>query len=215
MPLRILLYIGRIYEKLTQHSDIYAKELVKIPRPEFIILYNGPDTDWDTHELRLSTAFESASDVGAKGTAPLELTVTAYNINRGHNAKIIDKSEKLAGYSVFIDTVRDYNKELGNLEAAMKQAVGYCIAHNILKDFLELHSSEVINMLFAEWKDEEALEYRYNEGLNHGWRGGKEDDARNMLLDNLPPDKISRYTGLPLAAIQSLALTIGIQTAGQ
>jgi hypothetical protein len=36
-----------------------------------------------------------------------------------------------------------------------------------------------------------------------------------MLLDNLPPDKISLYTGLPLAAIQSLALTIGTQTAGQ
>jgi hypothetical protein len=74
-------------------------------------------------------------------------------------------------------------------------------------------------MLFAEWKDEEALEYRYNEGLNRGcnegWRGGKEDDVRNMLLDNLPPEKISLYTGLPLAAIQSLVLTIGTQTAGQ
>jgi hypothetical protein len=32
--------------------------------------------------------------------------------------------------------------------------------------------------LFAEWKDEEALEYRYNEGLNKGLNKGC-----NMVLE--------------------------------
>jgi hypothetical protein len=41
--------------------------------------------------------------------------------------------------------------ETGDLEGAMKMAIDYCINHDILKEFLETHSSEVINMLLTEW----------------------------------------------------------------
>jgi hypothetical protein len=176
MPLRILMYIARVYEKIVEAKDIYAKGLVKIPRPELIVLYNGPDADWDTRELKLSDAFEDASALGVDSATPLplELSTVVYNINQGHNEAMLHKSEKLNGYSVFIDKAREFDRELDDLTAAIKKAVEYCIDRNILKEFLELHSSEVINMLFAEWKQEEALEYRYNEGRNEG---------QNMVLE--------------------------------
>ncbi|GHV95640.1 hypothetical protein AGMMS50293_19600 [Spirochaetia bacterium] len=184
MPLRILMYIARIYEKIVESSNIYARGLIKIPRPELIVLYDGPDTDWDTQELKLSDAFEDVSELGIDNTKPppLELSAVVYNINQGHNKAILQRSETLNGYSAFIDKVREFNNEPGNLKTAIKKAAEYCIERNILKSFLKTHSSEVINMLFAEWKDEEALEYRLNEGIGIGTVKGRNEE-RNMVLE--------------------------------
>jgi len=41
IPLRMLLYIGREYELLTDRKDRYKSERISIPAPEFVVLYNG------------------------------------------------------------------------------------------------------------------------------------------------------------------------------
>lgn len=41
MPLRKLLYAGRIYEQLVPKKDRYRMTTVPIPRPEFFVFYNG------------------------------------------------------------------------------------------------------------------------------------------------------------------------------
>jgi hypothetical protein len=41
MPLRMLMYIARIYEKITGEKDIYRERKIPLPVPEFIVLYNG------------------------------------------------------------------------------------------------------------------------------------------------------------------------------
>ena len=41
MPLRFLLYIARVYEKLIDSKSVYKEAQIKIPTPEFIVLYNG------------------------------------------------------------------------------------------------------------------------------------------------------------------------------
>ena len=225
MPLRILMYIARIYEKIVGNKDVYAKGRIKIPRPEIFVLYNGPDTEWDTKELKLSDAFEDAGELASKLVLPLELTVTVYNINGGHNEAMVRRSAALFGYSVFIDKVREYYNGKDNLSAAIKAAVEYCIAQNILKEFFEAHASEVINMLFTEWNDEEALDYRYREGraegmeegmekgmkkgreegMEKGREKGKREDARNMLLDGMPIEKVAKYTGLSIETVKALA----------
>jgi hypothetical protein len=41
MPLRLLLYIAKIYEKITEAKDIYRGKRLPVPLPEFIVLYNG------------------------------------------------------------------------------------------------------------------------------------------------------------------------------
>jgi hypothetical protein len=46
--------------------------------------------------------------------------------------------------------VREYEKTAADKEAAMKQAIMYCIDHDILKEFLQTNSSEVINMLLTD-----------------------------------------------------------------
>jgi len=39
---------------------------------------------------------------------PLELIVQVYNINHGHNQKMLKKSENLYGYSFFVNKMREY-----------------------------------------------------------------------------------------------------------
>jgi hypothetical protein len=225
MPLRILMYIARVYEKIVANKDIYAKGLIKIPRPEIFVLYNGPDVEWDTQELKLSDAFENAAKLVADGTAtpPLELVVKMYNINGGHNAAMLRKSEALLGYSIFIDKVKAHYNGKDNLDFALKNAVEYCQERNILKEFLEAHASEVINMLFAEWKDEEALEYRYEEGKREGEKEGLEkglekgrierekermETVRNFLDMGLSIEQVAKGTGLDILTIKEIASTL-------
>ena len=50
----------------------------------------------------------------------------------------------------------------------------YCIRNNIMKEFLELHGSEVSNMLLSEWNMDEALEVAKEEGMEEAFADGVE-----------------------------------------
>jgi len=160
IPLRLLMYIARIYEKIIKRRKRYQDKLEKIPRPEFIVLYNGKKDYSDYKVLKLSDAFKDIKGLKlAEGTEiPLELIVHVYNINHGHNSEILKRSETLDGYSMFIDKIREYQKQEKSLEKTFRSAINYCIKNNILKDYLEAHASEVLNMLLGEWNQEEAIE---------------------------------------------------------
>lgn len=54
MPLRILLCIARVYEKIVDRRSLYRNTRVKIPGPEFIVLYNGTEDTPDRWEEKLS-----------------------------------------------------------------------------------------------------------------------------------------------------------------
>ena len=200
MPLRLLVYIAHVYEKIVDRTKLYKTKLEKIPTPEFIVLYNGKEPYPDHETLRLSDAFKDACDLLGIGNAvqSLELIVQVYNINHGHNAEILKKSRTLDAYSAFIEKVREYAQTF-TLEDAMKKAVKYCIDNNVLKTFLEIHGSEVFNMLL-EWNLEEAktawreeawedgLEKGREEGLERGREEGREEGmekCRQFFLELL------------------------------
>jgi predicted transposase YdaD len=225
MPLRLLMYIARIYEKITERRKLYQTRLEKIPAPEFIVLYNGLSDYPDHKVLKLSDAFKDANSLKSE-TSPesaLELTVNVYNINKGHSAEIVENSETLNGYCFFIDKIREYRKSL-SYEEAMKAAIKYCIDHNILKYFFETHSTEVFNMLITEWDTEEAKQVWYEEGLEEGLEKGLEkgreegleeglekgrldkelEIARNAMSNNLPLELIHKLTELDMGTLKSL-----------
>jgi len=176
IPLRLLMYIARIYEKIIKRRKRYQNKLEKIPRPEFIVLYNGKKDYSDYKVLKLSDAFKDIKGLKlAEGTEmPLELIVHVYNINHGHNSEILKRSETLDGYSMFIDKIREYQKQEKSLEKTFRSAINYCIKNNILKDYLEAHASEVLNMLLGEWNQEEAIEVAREEALEDGIEIGME-----------------------------------------
>jgi hypothetical protein len=58
---------------------------VKLPRPEFIVLYNGASAYPDRRTLKLSEAFEK---VEGNDSVNLELAVKVFNIGKGHNKEM-------------------------------------------------------------------------------------------------------------------------------
>jgi len=177
IPLRLLMYIVRVYEKIINRRKIYQAKLEKIPRPEFIVLYNGEKECPDYEELKLSDAFKDIEELKSSDIKklPLELIVQVYNVNHGHNPVILKKSETLDDYSIFIDKIREYQKEEDSLEKAARSAIIYCIKNNILKEYLEAHASEVLNMLLTEWNQDEAVEVAREEGHEDGFKEGLEE----------------------------------------
>jgi len=182
MPVRFLMYIGRVYEKIIENKRRYKEKLIKIPTPEFIVLYNGKTPYPDYNELRLSHAFNDAEKLmlPEKGVLPLELVVKVYNINHGKNPQIINKSEILGEYSLFNEIVDSYKRKK-SLEEPIKNAIEYCIEHNILRDFLIKHASEVINMLMGEWNLDDAMEVWREEAIETGMEIGIEQGIKQGI----------------------------------
>ena len=221
IPVRLLMYIGRVYEKIVKKENIYRKSLVKIPTPEFIVLYNGDDDYPDHSELRLSTAFKNVTGLkrNVNSELPLEVVIQVYNINQGRNPEMLKRSVTLDGYSVLIAKFNEYRKYFSLAEAARK-AVLYCIEHNVLKPFLEEHSSEVVNMLYgdvtveeiADIRAREALEIGMERGLEQGRGEGREEGrndekhiiARNLLAKGSTPEFVHEITGLSLDEIAKI-----------
>jgi len=205
MPLRCLMYVGRLYEKITEEDDRYKQRLEKIPKPEFIVLYNGEDEYPDYKELRLSDAFIRSK---IKINLPLELVVQVYNINKGRNQKILNRSRTLNNYSLFIGKMREYYKEYKKkynnkkerLAKAAKSAINYCRKNNILRDFLKAHGSEVLNMLYAEYDPEVEMRVVREEALEEA----REEFARNALAKGIPVETIQEITRLSFETIEGL-----------
>ena len=219
MPLRLFIYLARIYEKIIDNDAVYKNKLLKIPRPDFIVLYNGTDPFPDEKVLKLSDAFmdhpQGAQAAGLEGS--LELKVRVLNINEGRNEAIVNRCETLSGYVKFIGKVR-FNLKAGlDLTDAATKAVKDCIEEGILAEYLKAHSSEVINMLTAEWElerarkvwEEEAREDGWEDGWEKGWEKGREASIREtvqeMKRENFPDEVIARITKLSMEKIREYA----------
>ncbi|MDR3295835.1 MAG: hypothetical protein LBT26_08425 [Clostridiales Family XIII bacterium] len=199
--------------------SVYARRRVAIPRPEFIVLYNGAEEFPDRAELRLSDAFAEADVPGVPDL--LELTARVYNINEGHNPEMLRRSRPLWSYASFVARVRGGQARGLPLDEAIREAMRRCIEDGILKEFLETHKWEVENMLFTEFNMEDALDVRYEEGKIEGriegeargedkWKTeGKTETAVNMIRDGVPYETIARYTGLEPEKIAGLAKQAG------
>lgn len=158
MPLRMFLYLGRLYEKILDTSSVYRKWLIPIPTPEFIVFYNGTEKQDAQWVQQLSDAYIDKTVI-----PELELKVTTWNINYDEDLDILKKSKSLHDYSYFVKKVRDFKSTGLSLEQAIKEAMDTCVAQGVMKSYLESNGSEVMNMLKTEWNMDEALRVRGEE----------------------------------------------------
>ena len=202
LPLRLLEYIGDVYEKIVSQERRFKKNLEKIPRPEFIVLYNGNEPFPERKELRLSKAFMDVQDLKLSDSdkLPLELIVQVYNINQGFNSEILRKSVILEGYSILISKIWEHRNNKITLEKSLDLAIKYCIDNNILKDFLKKHGSEVYSMLYGEYRfeDEAAVlkKEAREEGHAEGHAEGRIEEKKyvlDLIAQGLSADEIKQH----------------------
>lgn len=156
MPLRDLFYIASEYQVLADQKSLYSSVLCRIPVPKFLVFYNGSEIREDTLTLRLSDAFELPQ------TDPdLELKVTVYNINAGHNRSLMEQCKILSDYAAYVAKVRQYAEQLP-LTDAVEKAITECINEGILQEFLRKNRSEVLKVSIFEY-DKEKEEKKLRE----------------------------------------------------
>lgn len=148
------------------------------------MFYNG-DAPFPTEDImRLSEAYLEKTD-----TPMLELEVKVININLPVNHKLLKQCRPLYEYSWFIQHIKDYMAQEKNLDKALKKTIEDCEREGIMVDFVRKHGSEAVNMLFTQWNLEDALEVRYEEGLEDGEEKGKMLKLIHQVMQKLQKGK--------------------------
>lgn len=150
MPVRIFLYLAEEYKRLLMWSEfssaLYTASLVKIPRPEFYIVYTGADS-CDPY-LRLSDAFLGSCSSGLEGNGGLELIVPVLTADKAKGV--------LAEYFDIIDFIKSEKEQSGSLETAVRHAILKYQAGYEISDFI-LNQKGVYDALFEQMTREELL----------------------------------------------------------
>ena len=174
MPLRDLMYISTVLKRMIDTTRLYREKRLMIPRPEFIVFYNGTKDFPAYQELRLSDSFLGEKQKDEEDA--LQLIVKVYNINTKKNSEILGRCETLRQYSRFVEIMRSYREGSELTNDVIVEVLDKCKKEGILTEFLDKYGTEIVEMLFKELTREEDLEISrldgYEEGFNSGERAG-------------------------------------------
>ena len=128
------------------------------------------------------------------------------NINYDKENKILKSCKPLEQYSLFVDAVRRHIKLDKN--RGFENAIKECIKNDILRDYLQRKSKEVINMLIGEYNYETDIAVQRAEeheiAFAQGSRQAKLETARNLRQFGLSVKNIATATGLSQEEVEAL-----------
>ena len=156
MPVRILIYAGRVYNKYIHDNklDIYSSSEIRLPVPKCICFYNGNNKIKDKTILRLSDSFSDTDD-----KTDIEVKVTMLNINYGNNRKLLKACKPLAEYSYFVKCIRKNLNRTNDLKQSISESIDMMPDDYVLKPILNSHRAEVMDMCVLEYTQEKADEF--------------------------------------------------------
>ena len=210
MPFRFLEYIARIYEKITTKDEKFGRKLVKLPVPEFYVFYNGKDDYPVESVMKLSDAFMQLDgelrNQFENTNYPLEISVKVININVDKENPILKRCEALKEYSEFIEQVR-FNIE-NDVPEPFTTAIKEAIKKGFLSDYLNRKSTEVQNMLLAEYDYDTDIAVQRKEAFEDGMSQGEHkkaiETAKKFLAMGLSIEQVADGTGLSPEEIEKL-----------
>ena len=166
MPLRDLLYVAQVLQRMIKDENLYGTSRIMIPTPKFVVFYNGTTKQPERQTLRLSDSFDKKD-----GTVNLELVVEVVNINPGNNEELLENCKSLREYVIFIEKIRKYVASM-SIEAAVERAVDECIEEDVLAEFLSQNKAEAIAMSIYEYNQEAHMKCVRQEGYDEGVMDG-------------------------------------------
>ncbi len=168
MALRFLFYLSDLYSDLTKNQNLYGSKRVSIPTPKFVVFYNGRDKRPDYEVLKLLDLYTVEDEAFS-----LELIVDVININKGHNAKLMEACKDLCDYAEYTYWVRKYAESM-SIEAAVDKSIKKCSREGFLKDFLEKHRTEARAMSIYEYNEEKHMRMEREDAFEDGRKIGQE-----------------------------------------
>ena len=208
MPLRMLQYLGNLYQRHVDERRLnkYGSALIPLPAPRLVVFYNGGRERPDEEVLRLSDAFPA----GAK--SDVEVRVRAVNVNWGHSRKLLAACAPLREYAWLVARVReggaaDPGADLG---VAIDRAIDAMPDDYEIKPFLTANKAEVRGMLLTEYDEAKAMELFREEGLREGRLEGRREGVVTAMLSLvkdglLPVADAARRAGMTVAEFERVA----------
>ncbi|MBF0980503.1 MAG: hypothetical protein HXK71_04225 [Clostridiales bacterium] len=196
MALRFLIYMAHTYRDYIKEKglDIYGRTQIKIPEPDFLLVYTGSEKLEEYRKLHLSDMYTQNE------RCKLELTVDVFAGTR-------DDGNILSQYIGFCRKYDEFGKRAKGKTEKLKALIAtieYCKAHNILREFLQKHAMEVIEMRMTLYTQEEIDAMKWDkavmigrkEGISIGRNEGLHDVAKNMKKLGFSDEDIKMATGL-------------------
>lgn len=174
MPLRGLIYLSELLKEYIKenHFDLFGRKKIMIPTPRFAVFYNGTEKRPEKELLNLSGSFLQQTE-----HPDLEMSCVVLNINPGNNQDFMKGCKVISDYTAFVEKVRENQQSMD--EHSIRNAMDYCIEHNILAEFLSSRYDEVLKTMTLDMTIEarENLIRRdsYEEGLQNGIAQGIEN----------------------------------------
>jgi hypothetical protein len=216
LPLRGLIYFGKLYAKFAKQidADIYGRVAISLPTPKYVVLYNGKEDHGEETELRLSDLYSKDGDV--------EVAARVIDINYEKGKAIFENCRILEEYAYFVDAVRRKIDGRGidgqrideghELNEAVELAIDECIKNGILKDILIAHKAEVHEMIFTEFDQEQYDKHRRNEGEIRGIKIGesrgriqeREKNILGLLKNGVEKEVIAKGIGITIEEIDKI-----------
>ena len=209
MPIRCLEYIARLYEQFYKSKEKYSRKQLAIPTPEFYVFYNGKEPYRGDSLLKLSDSFTQKHNEYA-----LELSVKVVNINYDKASEILKRCKPLEQYSLFVNAVR--RNIAVDKEHGFEKAIKECIQNDILREYLQRKSKEVLNMLIGEYDYDTDIAVQREESFDMGLAEGKSlglaegshqkalETARLMHQRAYPVAEICLMTGLTTDEVEAI-----------
>ena len=193
MPFRCLEYVTRIYEGIVPPRKRYNKKAVKLPNPDFYVVYVGKDNYPQEKVLKLSDSFYTSD------SSKLDLTVTVKNCSDVQNLPFTQNCDILKQYCEFIEIVEKYYDKR-NPRESFRKAIYAATDENILVDYLDRKSREVINMLCARYSYKTDIAVQREEAAEDR----AEKDAINAIKLGLSDEQVIAITDLTLERLSEL-----------
>lgn len=209
IPFRMLEYVVQQYEKILDSSrSKYSSKKLKIPAPNFILIYNGSE-DISVTKLKLSELY-----VGTTKRGLLDLEVEVINLQPEKNPTLKQWCKPLYEYSWVVDKMKEYIKD-NKKERVTPELVGEALNHALkempddfaIKKVLENKKEEVIPMIFQEFDESEyqrIQEEDKQKEIAEEKEGTAIEIAISLLKNGCTPDFVADNTKLPLEKVKEL-----------
>lgn len=207
LPLWGLFYFADLYRGMVgERQDLYSSKRIELPLPQFVIFYNGVQSEPERSCLKLSDAFWRGSPKMLPG---VECTAVMLNINLGSNARLMGKSKRLREYAQFVACVRENLSHKMRIGQAVDEAVERCLRNGFLEDILSKNRQEVKDMLLTEYNEELHLRNERQIALKEGEMQKLISQVRKKLQKLLPPEQIADILEEDVTVIAHLCEIIG------
>ena len=176
MPIRQLIYVSKIYEGILNERPrtIYLDSPMRIPRPYFIVFYNGEKKMGDETILKLSDLFLGEGEVN------IELSVRMININ-STNQDLMKACKPLEEYTWFIENIREKINSCYTLLEAVESAILEMPDDFIIKPIIMKNKAEVVGMILTEYDEVKEKKKMENSIRKHVKKEDKEKLIQNVM----------------------------------